>query len=45
MTLSTILEALKIYGAPGLLLIMFVYIIVKGQISFEYPRRRKSDDS
>ncbi len=41
MEINTILEILKNYGLPGVVLLVFVYILLKGRISFEYPRSEK----
>jgi hypothetical protein len=41
MEINAVLEILKNYGLPGVVLIVFVYILLKGRISFEYPRPEK----
>jgi len=40
MDLNTLTEILRNYGATGVLLLLFVYIVLRGRISFEYPRSR-----
>ena len=39
--METLLKILSDYGALGLLLIVLVYILLKGQITFSYPRPEK----
>lgn len=41
MDVNVLAEILRSYGALGLLLVLFVYIILKGRISFEYQRPEK----
>jgi hypothetical protein len=41
MEINAVLEVLKNYGLPGVVVIVFIYILVKGRISFEYPRSEK----
>ena len=36
-----IIETLKTYGAWGLLLVVLVYVVVKGEFTFRYPRPEK----
>jgi hypothetical protein len=37
--LNKIYEILSTFGPWGLILIVLIYIVVKGQIAFRYPRR------
>jgi hypothetical protein len=37
--LNEIYKILSTFGPWGLILIVLIYIILKGQISFHYPRR------
>lgn len=41
MTADVIIETLKTYGAWGLLLVVLVYVVVKGEFTFRYPRAEK----
>ena len=42
---EVLIETLKTYGAWGLLLVVLVYVVVKGQFTFRYPRpERKTKD-
>jgi hypothetical protein len=36
--METLLNILKDYGALGLILVVFVFIILRGQFTFKYPR-------
>lgn len=40
--MEILLNILKDYGALGLLLLAFVYIILRGQFKFQYPRPAKN---
>jgi hypothetical protein len=42
MNIELILNILKDYGALSLMLVVFIYIIIKGQFTFQYPRRIKN---
>jgi hypothetical protein len=35
---ADLFKILSTYGAGGFLLIVLIYIIIKGEISFRYPR-------
>ena len=37
---ADLVKILSTYGPWGLLLMVFIYIIVKGEISFRYPRAK-----
>ncbi len=37
-------EILKNYGIGGLVLVALIYIILKGQFSFQYPRSKGNPD-
>jgi hypothetical protein len=39
--LGEIYKILSTFGPWGLILIVLIYILVKGQIAFTYPRRGK----
>ena len=41
--LNVLLEIFKTYGVSGLLLIVLIYILVKGQLTFRYPGTWKKD--
>lgn len=36
--MNSLIQILKDYGAWGLLLVVLIYLLVKGQITFRYPR-------
>jgi hypothetical protein len=36
--MEILMNILKDYGALGLLLVVFVFIILRGQFTFQYPR-------
>jgi hypothetical protein len=36
--METLLKVLGEYGAAGLILVVLVYILLRGQLSFRYPR-------
>ena len=36
--METLLKILGDYGAAGLILVVLLYILIRGQISFTYPR-------
>jgi hypothetical protein len=40
MDMGFITEILKNYGVAGVLLLLFVFLLLKGEISFRYPRPR-----
>jgi hypothetical protein len=40
MSIETTALILKQYGPLALLLIVFIFILVRGQISFRYPRHK-----
>jgi len=39
MNIAALSQVLKTYGALGLLFLVGVYIILKGELTFRYPRR------
>ena len=41
---ADLFKILSTYDPWGLLLIVFIYIIVKGEISFRYPSRKEPND-
>lgn len=42
---EVIANILKQYGPWALLLVVFVYILVNGQLTFRYPRQRIGNDT
>lgn len=40
--MEVLFNILKDYGALSLLLVVFVFIILKGQFTFQYPRSAKN---
>ena len=41
--METLIKILIDYGPGGLVLVVVVYMLLKGQIEFRYPRSRKED--
>jgi hypothetical protein len=41
--MESLLHILKDYGAWGLLLVVLVYVLLRGQITFRYPRMDRKD--
>ena len=41
--MKPLLEMLKDYGGWGLLLVVLIYIVLKGQFTFRYPRPDKKE--
>ena len=42
--MELLLKVLHDYGAAGLLLVVAVYVLLKGQIDFHYPRRSEDEE-
>lgn len=40
-SLGLLLQILGTYGAWGLLLAVFLYLLLKGQLTFQYPRSKE----
>jgi hypothetical protein len=38
MSIEVLLAILKDYGVSGLILVVLIYMLLKGQFSFRYPR-------
>jgi hypothetical protein len=38
--METVLQIFKSYGAKGLILVLLVYLILKGEFVFRYPRSK-----
>lgn len=43
-TLQVLIELFKEYGATGALFLVMLYIILRGQFSFQYPRSTEKKD-
>jgi hypothetical protein len=41
MSLDLLLQMLRHYGLWGLLAVVMIFILLKGQITFRYPRPKK----
>lgn len=39
--MNSLIQVLKDYGAWGLLLVVLMYLLLRGQITFRYPRADK----